>query len=155
MKVAIKYLNNSKKFYGAQGLIPATPYSAGMDLRAIFSEEFVEIAPNQRLGIGSGIALDMLYGTETPMAGFVYSRSGLGAVKGLCVAQGVGVIDPDYRGEIKVFLLNTSQEVRRIEQGERIAQIIFQPYFTPSLIEVEYLNESQRGDGGFGASGKL
>ncbi len=159
LNIHITYLRNSKKLYGELRL--ATALSAGFDLRACLETEFIEIAPNHRVGINTGVALDISKGIidlpslNLPLAGFVYSRSGLGAVKGLTVAQGVGLIDPDYRGEIKVFLLNTSQENQRIEHGERIAQLVFQPYCPVNLIEVQELDESQRGIGGFGASGRL
>ena len=88
------------------------------------------------------------------IAGFVYSRSGLGAVQGLTVAQGVGVIDPDYRGEIAVVLLNTSGEPRRLRRGDRIAQLVFQPAFQVELEESDSLGQTGRGSGGFGHTGK-
>lgn len=75
----------------------------------------------------------------TWLPGFVYSRSGLGAMQGLTVAQGVGVIDPDYRGEITVVLLNTSNEERRLRRGDRIAQLVFQPALQVELEECETL----------------
>ena len=88
------------------------------------------------------------------IAGFVYSRSGLGAMQGLTVAQGVGVIDPDYRGEITVVLLNTSGEERRLRRGDRIAQLVFQPALQVELEECETLGATGRGSGGFGHTGK-
>ncbi len=87
------------------------------------------------------------------VAGFVYSRSGLGAVQGLTVAQGVGVIDPDYRGEITVILLNTSTEERRLRRGERIAQLVFQPAFQVEMETSDTLSATERGAGGFGHTG--
>ena len=86
------------------------------------------------------------------MAGFLYSRSGLGARDGLTVAQGVGVIDPDYTGEILVMLLNTSAEERRIRRGERVAQLVFQPFVMPAWQEGS-LSATERGEGGFGHTG--
>ena len=104
-----------------------------------------------RLAIPSGIAVEPL----TPgIAGFVYSRSGLGAMQGLTVAQGVGVIDPDYRGEITVVLLNTANEERRLRRGDRIAQLVFQPALQVELEECETLGATGRGSGGFGHTGK-
>ncbi len=163
--VKIKYLAENKQVYGDDGLKPATQFSAGFDLRACFDEDFVEIFPGQRSCINTGIAIDLSGATfdaifesenlKMPLAAFVYSRSGLGAVRGLTVAQGVGVIDPDYRGEIKVFLLNTSNEIQRIERGERIAQLVFQPFFQVNFLEVADLENSERGSGGFGASGRV
>ena len=88
------------------------------------------------------------------LAGFVYSRSGLGARDGLTVAQGVGVIDPDYTGEILVMLLNTSGDERRLKRGERMAQLIFQPYVRPVWREVPELAATRRGAGGFGHTGR-
>jgi dUTP pyrophosphatase len=87
------------------------------------------------------------------VAGFVYSRSGLGARQGLVVAQGVGVIDPDFRGEITVMLLNLSQEPRTVTQGMRIAQLVFQPVIPVHCIPVSELSPTERGAGGFGHTG--
>ncbi|MEA5090463.1 dUTP diphosphatase [Solidesulfovibrio sp.] len=130
----------------------ATPGSAGMDLRADIDAETLTIAPGARAAIPTGIAIEI----ETPgLAGFVYSRSGLGAKHGLTVAQGVGVIDPDYRGEIIVWLLNTADEPRTISRHERIAQLILAPVVRPVVIPVEELGDTRRGSGGFGHSGKV
>ena len=124
-KVRIQYLRDSQAVYtanGAEGLRYATSGSVGLDLRACLEEDEAAIPAGGRLAIPSGIAVEPL----TPgIAGFVYSRSGLGAMQGLTVAQGVGVIDPDYRGEITVVLLNTSGEERRLRRGDRIAQLVF------------------------------
>ena len=134
------------------GFVPSTATAVGIDLRACFSEDEFSLPPGSRLPIPSGVAIEPV----TPgIAGFVYSRSGLGAKKGLVVAQGVGVIDPDYRGEIMVWLLNTSKEIRIIKQGERIAQLVFQAYIRPRIYEVEQLSETLRGSGGFGHTGRF
>lgn len=132
-------------------LAPATALSVGFDLRACLEGESVTIAPGERLKIHTGIAVQP---HDSDVAGFVYSRSGLGAKQGLTVAQGVGVIDPDYTGEIMVFLLNTSQEERRLERGERMAQLIFQPILRPAWREVAELSATDRGSGGFGHTGR-
>ncbi len=129
----------------------ATAHSAGIDLRACFDTEYMDIAPGDRLKISTGIAIEI---TCPEIAGFVYSRSGLGAKDGLVVAQGVGVIDPDYRGQIFVFLLNTSRETKRIERGQRIAQLIFQAYYPAVFSPVKELSSTKRGSGGFGHTGK-
>jgi dUTP pyrophosphatase len=100
--------------------------------------------------VPSGIAVES---TIPGIAGFVYSRSGLGAVKGLTVAQGVGVIDPDYRGEITVFLLNTGEEDYTVQNGERIAQLVFQPYVRPLFTPAATLGTTGRAAGGFGHTG--
>ncbi len=134
---------------GVSRLEPATEYSAGVDLRACL-EEPVRIGPGERAKIGTGVAVQP---TQPGVAGFVFSRSGLGAKHGLAVAQGVGVIDPDYRGEIIVFLLNTSQEERVVEPGDRIAQLIFLPYFAAWYEPCACLDGTERGAGGFGHTG--
>lgn len=150
--VNLKFFRSAAQLYSENGPVAATSGSAGFDLRADI-ESSVTIAPGQRALIGSGISVELL---QEGVAGFVYSRSGLGAVKGLTVAQGVGVIDPDYRGEIKVALLNTSTETHMVNRGERIAQLIFQPYFRADfrpLGDEEELGETRRGEGGFGHTG--
>ncbi len=149
--VRILFTNeNARLLYGESGLQPATPQAVGIDLRACITLH-IPVAPSERKSIPVGIALEP---RRAGIAGFVYSRSGLGAVKGLVVAQGVGIIDPDYRGEVSVFLLNTSQEVYIVQPGERIAQIVFQPYFRPVFEEVAALNSTERGTGGFGHTGQ-
>ena len=132
-------------------LAPATSQSAGFDLRACLDTAEAVIAPGQRLKIGTGIAVQP---QVAGLAGFVYSRSGLSTRDGLTVAQGVGVIDPDYTGEILVVLLNTSGQERRIAHGERVAQLIFQPFVRPRWREVKQLAPTGRGSGGFGHTGR-
>ena len=128
----------------------ATEASAGIDLRACFAEGGVVVEPGARVKVPAGLAIEI----DTPgVAGFVFSRSGLGAKHGLTVAQGVGVIDPDYRGEIIVWLLNTSDEPRRIERGERVAQLLFLPYHHVNILPVDELSDTARGAGGFGHTG--
>lgn len=128
----------------------ATAHSAGLDLRACIEAEQLTIGPGERAKVGAGLAMEI----ETPgVAGFVFSRSGLGAKKGLTVAQGVGLIDPDYRGELIVWLLNTSQEALTIERGERIAQLVLLPYYRARITPVAELSETARGAGGFGHTG--
>lgn len=130
----------------------ATPGSAGLDLRADLEAESLTIAPGARAPVPTGIAIAI----QTPgVAGFIYSRSGLGAKHGLTVAQGVGVIDPDYRGEIIVWLLNTSQQPRTISRHERIAQLVLAPIVRPIVTPVDDLDDTHRGDGGFGHTGKV
>ena len=144
----------AKQLYAQDGddfFAPATSSSAGFDLRACLDEAEAVIAPGQRLKIGTGIAVQP---HAADVAGFVYSRSGLGARDGLTVAQGVGVIDPDYTGEILVVLLNTSGQERRVAKGERIAQLVFQPFMRPNWREVAELAPTGRGSGGFGHTGR-
>jgi len=147
IKVKIKYLSPEAK---EQSLHYATDHAVGLDLRAWTGERDVDIEPGQRRPFGSGIALEI----QTPgIAGFVFSRSGLGTKQGIVVSQGVGVIDPDYRGEIIVSLMNTSPAVRTITHGQRVAQLVFMPAFQARLVEVSQLGETRRGAEGFGHSG--
>lgn len=137
---------------GVSGLAYATPCSAGIDLRACFDAEEITIPAGERYPIPAGIAIDP--GCNT-VAGFIYSRSGLGTKKGLTVSQGVGVVDPDYRGEIFISILNTSGETRVIKRGERVAQLVFQPFFRARISIVNSLEETERGEGGFGHTGAM
>lgn len=128
----------------------ATSGSCGLDLKACFPEERRVLLPGERTAVPSGLAIDI---RQPGIAGFVYSRSGLGTKQGLVVSQGVGVIDPDYRGEIIVSLLNTSGEERTITRGQRIAQLVFQPYWAPEFTVRDALTATGRGAGGFGHTG--
>jgi len=130
----------------------ATDHSAGLDLRACIDAPTLEIPAGGRAAIPAGLAIEV---TQPGIAGFVFSRSGLGTKEGLTVSQGVGVIDPDYRGEIIVSLLNTSGQTRTIERGQRIAQLVFMPVFTARLTAVDALSDTARGAGGFGHTGKV
>lgn len=140
----------ARSLYAGQ-LEPATAFSAGIDLRACLDEDSVRIPAGGRFCVPAGISVQPC---EAGFAGFLYSRSGLGAREGLTVAQGVGVIDPDYTGEILVMLLNTSGEERILKRGERMAQLVFQPFVRPVWQEVESLSATERGAGGFGHTGR-
>jgi len=145
IEVKIKYLEES--FKGK--LKYATDLSVGLDLMARTREDLI-VEPGKRILVGTGVAIEIL----TPgIAGFVFSRSGLGTKQGLVVTQGVGVIDPDYRGEIKVSLLNISNTTKVIHFGDRIAQLIFMPAYQARLIEATSLTPTKRGAGGFGHTG--
>ncbi len=148
--VNVCYLGDAAALYGG-GLCYATPESAGMDLRACFDENEVVVMPGGRVRVPSGVCVEPCV---PGVAGFVYSRSGLGAVKGLTVAQGVGVIDADYRGEIVVWLLNTSDSPLTVRRGDRVAQLVFQPVCRLEPRTVESLSETTRGRGGFGHTGR-
>lgn len=138
----------ARSLYG-EDLSPATARSVGIDLRACFAEDVWLLAPGERRPVPSGLRIQ----PRMPgVAAFLYSRSGLGAREGLVVAQGVGVIDPDYTGEIIIMLLNTATEERRIRRGDRVAQLVFQPIVMP-LWEEGPLTETARGAGGFGHTG--
>ena len=151
--VNVFFFRNAADLYGADGLTPATKGAVGVDLRACLTQGDTLVIPaGERRPVPAGIAVEPLV---PAVAAFIYSRSGLGAVKGITVAQGVGVIDPDYRGELIVFLLNTSAEAYTVRQGERIAQLIFQPCLRPHFTPVAVLGETDRGAGGFGHTGTV
>ena len=122
-----------------------------MDLRACFDEEERVVEPGERVAVPSGVCVEP---RVSGVAGFLYSRSGLGAVKGLTVAQGVGVIDADYRGEIVLWLLNTSNAPLTVRRGDRVAQLVFQPVCRLEPRTVDVLSETTRGSGGFGHTGR-
>ena len=123
--------------------------AAGADLYACL-EEPVTIDPGETAWISTGIALEVPKGC----AGLVYARSSLGAKRGLAPANKVGVIDSDYRGEIRVVLLNHGKVPQVVENGERVAQFLITPVLTPPYVEVEDLSQSDRGVGGFGSTGR-
>jgi dUTP pyrophosphatase len=123
--------------------------AAGADLYACLSEP-VTIEPGETAWISTGISLEVPKGC----AGLVYARSSLGVKRGLAPANKVGVIDSDYRGEIKVVLLNHGKEAQTIQHGERVAQFVITPVLTPAYEEVSELSDTDRGIGGFGSTGK-
>lgn len=123
--------------------------AAGADLYACLSEP-VTIAPGETFFVPTGLSLEVPKGC----AGLIYARSSLGAKRGLAPANKVGVIDSDYRGEIRVVLLNHSKQEQTIAPGERIAQMIITPVITPAYVEAEELSDTCRGTGGFGSTGK-
>lgn len=125
-------------------------FAAGADLCACIDEP-ITIAPHQRALVPSGIAIET---SETDVGAFIFARSGLASKKGICLANSVGVVDSDYRGEIKVALLNTSDESYTVEPFERIAQLVFMPVIKGEFCVADSLNETQRGAGGFGSTGK-
>ena len=123
--------------------------AAGADLYACL-EEAVTIQPGEVFWVPTGIALEVPKGC----AGLVYARSSMGAKRGLAPANKVGVIDADYRGEIRVVLLNHSNQPQTLEPGERVAQFIITPVLQPAYEEVAELTDTDRGVGGFGSTGK-
>ncbi len=140
-----------KEWYNNNTFKPSTEKSIGFDLRAsLEGQPHVTLEPGERIDIDTGVHIQPL---ENGIAGFVFSRSGLGAKHGIVVAQGVGVIDPDYNGSIHVWLLNTSDTAYNICQGDRIAQLVFMRYELPSLHFVDALEDTNRNDGGFGSTG--
>ncbi|HNE50786.1 MAG TPA: dUTP diphosphatase [Chitinophagales bacterium] len=125
-----------------------TSGSAGVDLRAQLQEP-VMLKPLQRALIPTGLYIELPEGYEAQ----VRPRSGLALKKGVTVLNSPGTIDSDYRGEIKIILINLSNETTIINTGERIAQLIVTKYEKVSFKEVDELNETERGEGGFGHTG--
>lgn len=125
-------------------------FAAGADLYAV-AESAMAVAPGETVFVHTGIAAEI----PENMVGLVYARSGLACKKGLAPANKVGVIDSDYRGEIMVALHNHSSEPRQIAPGERIAQLVVAPYFKAEFFECEELSGTERGEGGFGSTGKF
>ena len=124
--------------------------AAGYDLYADI-ETPVTIEPVSVMKISTGIS------TQLPsyMAALIFPRSGLSTKKGLRLANCVGLVDPDYRGEYIVALYNDSETPQIVMPGERIAQVVFSPFYEINFIETDELNDTERGEGGFGASGQF
>lgn len=142
--VNIKKLNEN-------AVIPTygTEYAAGADLYACM-DEAVTINPGETAFIKTGLAMEVPVG----YAGLIYARSGLACKKGLAPANKVGVIDSDYRGEIMIALHNHSNEAVLVESGERIAQLVITPYIVAAFNQVDELEDTVRGEGGFGSTGR-
>ena len=143
LDVKIKKLNNLAR-------IPklGSEKAAGVDLYAA-TDYNIHIEPHKTVMVGTGLSI-------TPPDGYfgaIVARSGLAAKRGLAPANKLGVCDEDYTGEYIVALHNHSDEEQIVEAGERIAQLIFLPYIIPNFIEVDELEKTERGDGGFGHSG--
>lgn len=127
----------------------ATPQSAGADLCACLDAP-VELAPGGTVMIPTGLAVQP---SDAACALLIYPRSGLAAKHGITLANAVGVVDSDYRGEIKVALHNLGTEPFLVEHGMRIAQLVVTPVVFPDITETNVLDETDRGCGGFGSSG--
>ncbi len=127
----------------------ATEKSAGMDLRANI-EKPVVLGPLERAMIPTGLFIALPDGTEAQ----VRPRSGLAAKFGISVLNSPGTVDADYRGEIRVILVNLSNEAFTVNPGERIAQMVVARYEKVEWDEVEVLDETERGEGGFGSTGR-
>ncbi len=141
MKILFKKLTDKaiKPTYGTQ-------FSAGADL---YSVESRQINSGETAVIKTGISVQIPNG----YVGLIYARSGLATKRGLAPANKVGVIDSDYRGEIMVALYNQSNIVQCVEEGERIAQMVITPYLSCEYEQVDSLEETERGSGGFGSTG--
>ena len=127
----------------------ATEKSAGMDLKANIDEQMT-LGPLERAMVPTGLFIALPEGTEAQ----VRPRSGLAAKYGISVLNAPGTIDADYRGEVKVILVNLSNEPFVVNPGERIAQMVIARYETVEWDEVEVLDETERGTGGFGSTGR-
>lgn len=143
MKVNIKKLSE-------KAIIPSygSEFAAGADLYACIDSE-VTVNPHQTVVIPTGVALELPVG----YAGLIYARSGLATKRGLAPANKVGVVDCDYRGEVKVALHNHSEIPQTVAVGERVAQLVITPYITAEFIAVDELSTTVRGAGGFGSTG--
>lgn len=139
------------KKLNANAIIPTygSAEAAGADLYACI-DQAVTIAPGDIAWIPTGIAMELPKG----YVGLVYARSSMGVKRGLAPANKVGVIDSDYRGEIRVVLYNQSSVEQRVQPNERIAQLVITPIITPGFQEVDVLTETVRSDKGFGSTGK-
>ncbi len=127
----------------------ATEGSAACDLSACIKAP-ITLYPGERTRIPTGIAISIPQGTVA----IVCARSGIALKRGLTLSNGIGVIDSDYRGEISVVLRNVSDTPQTVEPDERIAQLMFMPHFTAIIEECHELDETERGEGGFGSTGR-
>lgn len=126
-----------------------TVNSAGMDLRAYLPDGELFIKPMQRALVPTGLFMEIPVGYE----GQVRPRSGLAIKSGITVLNSPGTIDADYRGEVKVILINLSDTDFVIKSGDRIAQLVIAKHEQPDVVEVQTLSETERGSGGFGHTG--
>lgn len=143
-KIKIKKLTDT-----AKTPTRGSEYAAGYDLYADVKED-VQIKPHETVKIGTGLAMEIPDG----YFGAIFARSGLAAKEGLRPANCVGVCDSDYRGEYIVAIHNDSEETRTVTAGERIAQLVVMPYLPVTFDEVAELTDTNRGEGGFGSTGK-
>ena len=124
-------------------------YAAGADLYALVNGETLAIAAGETVLVSTGLSVEIPEG----YVGLIYARSGLATKKGLAPANKVGVIDSDYRGEVKVALFNQSGKAQTIAVGERVAQLVIAPYLAVEYQQAEELSDTARGAGGFGSTG--
>ena len=145
MVLKIKKLNEN-------AVIPktATGGSAGMDLYACLDSD-ITLAPGQRALIPTGIAIAL---ESNAYVAYIYARSGLAIKSGITLSNCVGVVDSDYRGEVKVGLINLSDSEYTVKNGDRIAQMVIAPVIMADIEEVSELDETERAEGGFGSTGR-
>lgn len=134
----------------AQAPAYATSGAAAADLHAVLDEPMT-VQPMERVLVPTGLSIEL---PSPQTVALVYARSGLSIKHGLCMANGVGVIDSDYRGELKVPMINLGKEAYTIQPGERVAQLCIAPVYTAAFVPAEQLNDTDRGEGGFGSTGK-
>ena len=146
MKIDVKI----KLTRGAKAPEYATDGSAAVDIRAALEGGEVIIQPGERAMIPTGIAISM---GRDDMVAVMAGRSGLGAKYGITLANGIGVIDSDYRGEIRATLINNGNESFKVSDGDRVAQLMFMPVCQAAFLTVDELDETERGTGGFGSTG--
>ena len=125
-------------------------YAAGADLYACIDTDQAVIRPHETKLIPPGISLEIPEG----YGGFIYARSGIATKRGLAPANKVGVVDSDYRGEVMVALHNHSETDASIDNGERVAQLVIAPFLAVNFTEADELTDTERGEGGFGSTGK-
>ena len=145
MNIKVRRLNEN-----AELPYRATEGSAGADLFACVTEDVI-IAPGAREMIPTGIAIEL---PDSGCGAFVFPRSSVSSKFGVSLANCVGVIDSDYRGEIKVPLINHSDKPYTVKNGDRIAQMVIMPVIVPEFTECEQLGDTGRGEGGFGSTGR-
>ena len=143
-KIKVKLLREGARIptYGSAEAAGADQYAC-LEMPAV-------IGPGETVWIPTGIALEVPKGC----AGLVFARSSMGAKRDLAPANKVGVIDSDYRGEVNVVLHNHGSRVQRVEPGERVAQLLITPVYTPGFAQAQELTDTDRGTGGFGSTGK-
>ncbi|MFC4233569.1 dUTP diphosphatase [Parasediminibacterium paludis] len=145
MQLKVPIINNSSNALPTY----ATNGSSGMDIRA-YIQAPIQLAPLERTLVPTGLFLEIPEGYEAQ----IRPRSGLAIKQGITCLNTPGTIDADYRGEIKVILINLSNEIQTITNGDRVAQMVFQKVEQVELVAVENINETVRGAGGFGSTGK-
>lgn len=144
MNINVKKLDKNAKLP-----FRATIGSAGADLFACIETDII-LKPNERMLIPTGIAIEI---NDINCGAFIFPRSSVSYKSGVSLANCVGVVDSDYRGEVKVPLINHSEESFIIHNGDRIAQLVIMPVIIPNFMEVSELNDTERGNGGFGSTG--
>lgn len=146
-KLTVKYKVLDSR---AQAPAYATAGAAAADLHAVLDAPLT-VQPLQRVLVPTGLAIELPCAETVAL---VYARSGLSIKHGLCMANGVGVIDSDYRGELKVPMINLGTEAYTIAPGERVAQLCIAPVYTAAFVQADTLADTDRGAGGFGSTGK-